>query len=124
MWECILHGPLAWLRFPGMSVERGRNVELGMSVEPEDRFELPRKFHAGVIRRKRCGRTDVEAISVAEAASDAWRVIDDRVVAQDGPAAAVREFAEFSAQGVSPAGHRWAAAAASMTASFPTNAGL
>ncbi|WP_194910440.1 DUF4132 domain-containing protein [Catenulispora rubra] len=82
-----------------------------MSVDPEERFELPRKFQHGVIRRERCDRVDVETISTAAAGTDpqghaTWRSID-LVVAKNGPAAAVRAFAEASAEDVNFSGYSW-----------------
>ena len=82
---------------------------LDMSVDPEDRFELPRKFQYGVIRRERCDRADIEAISVAGIATDAqgattWRDLD-RIVARDGVAAVVQAFAAISNEGADFTGY-------------------
>jgi hypothetical protein len=82
-----------------------------MSEDPEDRFEVPRKFQHGVIRRERCDRDGIEAISATGVRTDpgrhlTWRSID-RIVAQSGPAAAVREFAATSAQEVDFSGADW-----------------
>ena len=84
---------------------------LGMSVDPEDRFELPRKFQHGVIRRERCDRVDIEAISATGVATDVqgnttWQGLD-RIVTQDGVAAAVRVFAAVSAAGVDFTGYNF-----------------
>jgi hypothetical protein len=80
-----------------------------MSVDPEERFELPRKFQHGVIQRERCDRTDVEPISTSASGTDpqghaTWRSID-LIVARNGPAAAVSAFAEASAQDVNFSGY-------------------
>jgi len=82
---------------------------LGMSVDPEDGFELPRKFQHGVIRRERCDSADIEPISAAGVATDVqgnttWRGLD-RIATQDGVAAVVRVFAALSAEGVDFTGY-------------------
>ncbi|MEY9929096.1 hypothetical protein ABH926_003736 [Catenulispora sp. GP43] len=81
-----------------------------MSVDPEDRFELPRKFQHGVIRRNRCDRAGIEPFSKAGSVDPqgfaTWRSID-RIVAADGPAAAVRSFAATSAEDKNFASHNW-----------------
>lgn len=81
-----------------------------MSVDPEDRFDLPRKFQHGVIRRERCDRSVLEAVSAAGSPDPqdvaTWRSVD-RLVVQDGPAAAVHFFAEMSAEDVSFSRHSW-----------------
>ena len=83
-----------------------------MSVDPEDRFELPRKFQHGIIRRERCDRVDVETISTGASGTDpqghaTWRSID-LIVAKNGPAAAVRAFTETSAaEDVNFSGFSW-----------------
>lgn len=72
-----------------------------MDEVAEDRFELPRKFQRGVIRRERCSPADVEANTVTASDQDPWADVTwqtiDRVIAGSGVAAAVREFAAFSA---------------------------
>ncbi|MEY9911757.1 hypothetical protein ABIA35_008014 [Catenulispora sp. MAP12-49] len=81
-----------------------------MSIDPEDRFELPRKFQHGVIRRDRCDRADLEPFSATGSVDPqgfaTWRSID-RIVAADGPAAAVRSFAASSAEDKNFSGHNW-----------------
>lgn len=72
-----------------------------MGEVAEDRFELPRKFQRGVIRRERCSPAAVEANTAPVTDGDPWEnpgwQTIDRVIARSGVAAAVREFAAFSA---------------------------
>jgi hypothetical protein len=79
-----------------------------MSMEDGERFELPRKFWRGVIRRERCTRADIEPVVADPDARGmaTWRTID-LVVAESGPAAAVSAFAAYSAEDTDFTKHRW-----------------
>jgi hypothetical protein len=80
--------------------------------DAEDQFELPRKFQAGVIRRRRTSPAAVAQLKTASADSgDPWQTPSwqsiDLIVARHGVAAAVREFAAFSAKSANFAKHSW-----------------
>jgi hypothetical protein len=79
-----------------------------MSIDDGERFELPRKFRRGVIRRERCARADVEPVVADPAARGmaTWRTID-LVIAESGPAAAVSSFAAYCAEDTDFTKHRW-----------------
>ncbi|MBS2535159.1 DUF4132 domain-containing protein [Catenulispora sp. NF23] len=82
-----------------------------MSEDPEDRFELPRKFQRGVLRRERCERAEIDELAAVVADPDVrgkatWRTID-LIVAEEGPAAAVRAFAAVTDADVRYARSSW-----------------
>ncbi|WP_194923771.1 DUF4132 domain-containing protein [Catenulispora pinisilvae] len=82
-----------------------------MNEDPEDRFELPQKFRRGVLRRERCERAEIDRLAAVVADPDArgkatWRAVD-LIVAEEGPAAAVRAFAAVTDEDVRYARSSW-----------------